>query len=269
MGIHTPPPPLISLTPPRNSPIPEDVKDIEKPRNDYNRHLLPIEDDLKHVEEIFAQAKDQLTNGSITSNQYNEIVTHVVRINEGQKIKNAQKSFDGPRSKFADSRPWRRDEVHDFPIFKQLKITKFQESFERRWRGNRSGRGKGRGRGSAWRENRFQSGRQSPEFIDLEPRSQDAWLPNMGPSAAAVIPASDSSVVESIERDSVKQISIDGRPRAIRYYGDIAVVMLSFSSVRQIHFQNGSRRVFIGQFEVTCKLNGPAEPFIFQNQTYM
>jgi len=83
-----------------------------------------------------------------------------------------------------------------------------------------------------------------------------------------VIPPADFKILERIDQDPVRSTSIDGAPRAIRYYSDVAVVIMSPSNVREICFENGVRRVMIAGSELLCQLNGPPQPMLFKNATH-
>ncbi|XP_045529689.1 pre-mRNA cleavage complex 2 protein Pcf11 isoform X1 [Pieris brassicae] len=57
------------------------------------------------------------------------------------------------------------------------------------------------------------------------------------------VPPTDFKVIEYIDQDPVKTIQIDGIPREIRFYDDVAVIMLDWDDPREIKFLPGSRRV--------------------------
>lgn len=67
----------------------------------------------------------------------------------------------------------------------------------------------------------------------------------------------DYKTLELIAKDPMKSINIDGTPRDIRFYGDTAVVMLSWDDPKEISFEDGLRRVAIGDQNFTCALNHP------------
>lgn len=69
------------------------------------------------------------------------------------------------------------------------------------------------------------------------------------------IPPADPQVLELIAKDPMKSISIDGTARDIRFYGETAVVMLSWDDPKEISFEDGVRRVAIGDMNITCALN--------------
>ncbi|KAK9886971.1 hypothetical protein WA026_019229 [Henosepilachna vigintioctopunctata] len=50
-------------------------------------------------------------------------------------------------------------------------------------------------------------------------------------------------LVESASQEDIKTITIDGLPRDIRYYDDIAVIFMNWDDPREISFQDGTRRV--------------------------
>lgn len=69
------------------------------------------------------------------------------------------------------------------------------------------------------------------------------------------VPPADSKVLELISKDPMKSINIDGTARDIRFYGDTAIVMLSWDDPKEISFENGIRRVAIGDLSIVCALN--------------
>lgn len=59
-------------------------------------------------------------------------------------------------------------------------------------------------------------------------------------------------------QDSHKTINIDGVPRDIKYYDDMAIIFLSWDDPREISFQNGSRNIIFDDKDVyTLSFNEP------------
>lgn len=67
--------------------------------------------------------------------------------------------------------------------------------------------------------------------------------PAAEPIANGELPNADPLVLEYIEKDTMRTINIDGRPREIRYYDETAIVFMSWDDPREISFQNGTRLV--------------------------
>ncbi|KAL1114844.1 hypothetical protein AAG570_007668 [Ranatra chinensis] len=63
------------------------------------------------------------------------------------------------------------------------------------------------------------------------------------------VPPADPLVLEMIKNDTMHTINIDGVPREVRFYGEVAIIMLSWDDPREITFQPGSRRIWIGDRE--------------------
>lgn len=76
----------------------------------------------------------------------------------------------------------------------------------------------------------------------LQPYERCESPPPLG-APGFIIPPTDFKIIEYIDQDPVKTIQIDGIPREIRFYGDIAVIMLDWDDPREIKFLPGCRRV--------------------------
>lgn len=76
----------------------------------------------------------------------------------------------------------------------------------------------------------------------LQPYERSESPPPLG-APGFVIPPTDFKVIEYIDQDSVKTIQIDGIPREIRFYNNVAVIMLDWDDPREIKFLPGCRRV--------------------------
>ncbi|KAL3266670.1 hypothetical protein HHI36_010832 [Cryptolaemus montrouzieri] len=50
-------------------------------------------------------------------------------------------------------------------------------------------------------------------------------------------------VLESASQEDIKTITIDGLPRDIRYYDELAIIFMNWDEPREISFQDGTRRV--------------------------
>ena len=70
------------------------------------------------------------------------------------------------------------------------------------------------------------------------------------------LPPADPMILDLIAQDTMKTINIDGVPREIRFYGDIAVAMLAWDDPKEIRFQGGSRRItFDDRDTIVCTFN--------------
>ncbi|XP_063228408.1 serine/arginine repetitive matrix protein 2-like isoform X2 [Bacillus rossius redtenbacheri] len=70
------------------------------------------------------------------------------------------------------------------------------------------------------------------------------------------LPPADPMILDLIAQDSMRTIAIDAVPRDIRFYGDTAVVILTWDNPREISFQAGSRRVtFDDRESFVCTFN--------------
>uniref|UniRef100_A0A224X4V7 Pre-mRNA cleavage complex 2 protein Pcf11 n=1 Tax=Panstrongylus lignarius TaxID=156445 RepID=A0A224X4V7_9HEMI len=63
------------------------------------------------------------------------------------------------------------------------------------------------------------------------------------------VPPADPHVLELIEKDTMRPIKIDGIVREVRFYGETAVIMLTWDEPREVLFQPGSRRLIIDDSE--------------------
>ncbi|XP_073993969.1 uncharacterized protein isoform X3 [Rhodnius prolixus] len=61
------------------------------------------------------------------------------------------------------------------------------------------------------------------------------------------VPPADPHVLEMIEKDPVRLIKIDGVIREVRFYGETAVVMLTWDDPREVMFQTGARRLIVDE----------------------
>ncbi|XP_014243508.1 uncharacterized protein LOC106663303 isoform X2 [Cimex lectularius] len=77
------------------------------------------------------------------------------------------------------------------------------------------------------------------------------------------LPRADPHVLEIIAKDTMKNIIYEGVPREVRFYGDTAIIMLSWDDPREITFQPGSKTLVIDDREVfTLQFNAPYKEFI-------
>jgi pre-mRNA cleavage complex 2 protein Pcf11 len=70
------------------------------------------------------------------------------------------------------------------------------------------------------------------------------------------LPRADPLVLDHIAQDAAKTVNLFDVPKEVRFYGDTAVVMLSWDDPREIGFQDGVRKVtFDDRGSVLCSLN--------------
>nr|CAD7456296.1 unnamed protein product [Timema tahoe] len=84
------------------------------------------------------------------------------------------------------------------------------------------------------------------------------------------LPPADAKLLEHILQDSMRTINIDGVPREIRFYGDTAIVMMTWDDPREISFQgNVKRRVtFDDRDSILCAFNEGYRDFVLDGITH-
>nr|CAD7591773.1 unnamed protein product [Timema genevievae] len=84
------------------------------------------------------------------------------------------------------------------------------------------------------------------------------------------LPPADAKLLEHILQDSMRTINIDGVPREIRFYGDTAIVMMTWDDPREISFQgNVKRRVtFDDRDSILCAINEGYRDFVLDGITH-
>ena len=83
------------------------------------------------------------------------------------------------------------------------------------------------------------------------------------------LPPADPMILDLIAQDTMKTINIDGVPREIRFYGDIAVAMIAWDDPREIKFQGGSRRVtFDDRDTIVCTYNDTYREFLLDGSSH-
>ncbi|XP_075235212.1 uncharacterized protein LOC142332584 isoform X2 [Lycorma delicatula] len=89
------------------------------------------------------------------------------------------------------------------------------------------------------------------------------------PGAPVELPPADPMVLDMIAADTMRTINIDGVPREIRYYGETAVVMMSWDDPREIMFQGTPRRVTVNDKDsIVLSFNGPFREFMIDDQPH-
>ena len=92
---------------------------------------------------------------------------------------------------------------------------------------------------------------------------------NKNASLNRELPMPDQKMLDEISQDSMRSISIDNIPREIRYYGQTAVVFMSWDDPREIGFQNGVRRILIDDKEtITCAFNEPYKEYVYMGEVH-
>ncbi|GJQ65408.1 hypothetical protein Trydic_g7518 [Trypoxylus dichotomus] len=142
------------------------------------------------------------------------------------------------------------------------------------WRGGRPRRGTMPGRGmrmmrppgppenwmrpnGPWRPMVSGFGKPPPAFnpesmdIDNVKTSIDMFDQNSNQGMPPTQEMPEIMIVDCANQDNIKCIVIDNESRDIRYYDDTAVVFMNCTDPREISFQNGSRKVFFGEKDVT------------------
>ncbi|XP_073991585.1 uncharacterized protein [Rhodnius prolixus] len=83
------------------------------------------------------------------------------------------------------------------------------------------------------------------------------------------VPPSDIQVLELIEKDTMRPIRIDGIVREVRFYGETAVIILSWDDPREVMFQQGSRRLIVDEHEqFILHFNSPYRDCIIDGQIF-
>lgn len=78
----------------------------------------------------------------------------------------------------------------------------------------------------------------------------------------------NSSVPVQIE-DTIRTINIDGVPREIRFYDDVAVAFMNWDDPKEIGFQAGQRRIVVDDKDsIVLEFNKPNIPFVIDGKTY-
>lgn len=89
------------------------------------------------------------------------------------------------------------------------------------------------------------------------------------PTRRQDVPPSDLQVLEMIEKDTMRPIRIDGIVREVRFYGETAVIMLTWDDPREVMFQQGSRRLIIDDHEhFILHFNAPYRDCIIDGQLF-
>ncbi|XP_045478783.1 uncharacterized protein LOC123683864 isoform X2 [Harmonia axyridis] len=57
-------------------------------------------------------------------------------------------------------------------------------------------------------------------------------------------------IIESASQEDIKTITIDGLPRDIRYYDEVAIIFMNWDDPREISFQDGTRRVIFNDTDM-------------------
>ncbi|XP_066998871.2 uncharacterized protein [Anabrus simplex] len=110
---------------------------------------------------------------------------------------------------------------------------------------------------------------QQPPPQPHRPHSQPQVSEEQHTSSNAELPPADPMLLEMISQDTMRTIKIDRTPREIRYYGDVAIVMLAWDDPREILFQSGSRRVSFDDREtVLCAFNDAYRDFVLDGHTH-
>lgn len=69
--------------------------------------------------------------------------------------------------------------------------------------------------------------------------------------------------------DIIRTINIDGVPREIRFYDDVAVAFMNWDDPKEIGFQAGQRRIVVDDKDsIVLEFNKPNVPFVIDGQTY-
>lgn len=69
--------------------------------------------------------------------------------------------------------------------------------------------------------------------------------------------------------DMIRTINIDGVPREIRFYDDVAVAFMNWDVPKEIGFQAGQRRIVVDDKDsIVLEFNKPNVPFVIDGKTY-
>lgn len=83
------------------------------------------------------------------------------------------------------------------------------------------------------------------------------------------LPLPDSKLLSEGVKSTTESVEIDGSTRDLRYYGETAIVLLSFDDPREISFQSGVREITIDETEtVVCAFGEPYKDFIYQGEVH-
>ncbi|KRT84698.1 hypothetical protein AMK59_1819 [Oryctes borbonicus] len=93
----------------------------------------------------------------------------------------------------------------------------------------------------------------NPEAMDIDNANVNVDMfdqnSNQGMPPTQEMP--EIMIIDCANQDNIKSIVIDNESRDIRYYDDTAIVFMNCADPREISFQNGSRKVFFGEKDVT------------------
>lgn len=107
------------------------------------------------------------------------------------------------------------------------------------------------------------------DLEDSEQTFDSSQNKNISSSHSRELPPPDAKLLEEISRDSMRSINIDTVPREIRYYGQTGVVFMKWDDPREIGFQDGVRRILIGdQDTITCSFNDQYKEFIYEGEVH-
>ncbi|KAK6625832.1 hypothetical protein RUM43_006131 [Polyplax serrata] len=255
-----------------------------------------------NVNMIIAQAGDQVRNGTMTLQEYNELLKQVIHVNEKQKLREAQnksrqeirKSQHHHRNRRSPNRfgPQNRKSPpvrHDDERRDRRPFNDIDERLPMPWRNmnqhNESSGGFNRlpygvkrtafdvpeyndrqVKPEIWEED-SKCLRNVDDFDKTENRIRDVMC-NERTHDCVDVPPADPEVLEMIAKDPMKSINIDGTARDIRFFGDTAIVMLSWDDPKEISFEDGIRRVAIGDLNITCALNDPCIMFMLNGNPH-
>ncbi|XP_044747755.1 uncharacterized protein LOC123308987 isoform X2 [Coccinella septempunctata] len=75
-------------------------------------------------------------------------------------------------------------------------------------------------------------------------------FPEMEPSDRRSPDGPNDIIIESASQEDIKTITIDGLPRDIRYYDEVAIIFMNWDDPREISFQDGTRRVIFNDTDM-------------------
>lgn len=213
-----------------------DSKPMDWDLRSHIRDDMSEEDLNKNMSIILNQAQEQHSNNQINVDQYNNLIKQVFHINEAYKLRQAQ-----IRDK---TRINRGSPIHP-PMGTPPQI--FNENSN----------------GSVDRlvaMDQVKAPAPAPPIMN-------AWIAQAAQPITPVQPV--TLVTKTGLDDLVRTINIDGVPRDIRFYEEIAVVFMNFDDPREIGFEDGIRNLTIDGIQtVQLKFNNPYQPVLVNGQIH-
>ncbi|XP_051175876.1 uncharacterized protein LOC127291029 isoform X2 [Leptopilina boulardi] len=109
----------------------------------------------------------------------------------------------------------------------------------------------------------------TPKYEQEENEAESNGPVNKNSAFNCELPTPDQKLLDEISHDVMRSIKIDNIEREIRYYGQTAVVFLSWDDPREIGFQDGVRRVLIdGKETIMCAFNEPYQEFRYKEKVH-